>query len=77
MKTLQNLVSGEDDELRSAYENFHKMVEEEQRIVGVATLVEIGEVRREHKHSMKKSELVHAQLESMDSSCTMIFDSVF
>ena len=38
MKAFRNLVSGEDDELTTAYAHFHKMVEQEQGVVRNATL---------------------------------------
>jgi hypothetical protein len=57
-------VSGEDDELASAYNNFHQMVEREQRLIGTLTLVEVGEANR----SLKQSERVYKQLGSTFST---------
>lgn len=57
-------MSGEDDELASAYNTFHQMVEREQRLIGTLTLVEVGEANR----SLKQSERVYKQLGSMLSS---------
>lgn len=46
MKAFRNLVSGEDDELTTAYAHFHKMVEQEQRVVGNATLAVVEQVEK-------------------------------
>lgn len=46
VKAFRNLVSGEDDELTAAYAHFHKMVEQEQAVVGNATLAVVEQVER-------------------------------
>ncbi len=45
MKAFRNL-AGEDDELSIAYAHFHKMVEQEQRVVGNATLAVVEQVEK-------------------------------
>jgi hypothetical protein len=47
VKALRNLVSGEDDELTTAYTHFHKMVEQEQGAVRNATLAAVEQLKRE------------------------------
>ncbi len=47
MKAFRNLVSGEDDELTTAYAHFHKMVEQEQGAVSNATLAAAEQLRKE------------------------------
>lgn len=47
MKAFRNLVSGEDDELTTAYAHFHKMVEQEQGAVRNATLAAVEQLRKE------------------------------
>ncbi len=47
MKAFRNLVSGEDDELSTAYAHFHKMIEQEQGAVKNATLAGIGQLQKE------------------------------
>ena len=44
VKAFRNLVSGEDDELTTAYAHFHKMVEQEQGVVRNATLAVVEQV---------------------------------
>ncbi|KAJ5154427.1 uncharacterized protein N7500_009866 [Penicillium coprophilum] len=61
-KALRNLMSGEDDELASAYETFHQMVDREQRLIGTLSLVEMGEANR----SLKQSEQVYKKLENRE-----------
>lgn len=51
-------MSGEDDDLASAYNDFHKKVEREQNMIGILTYVEVGEANR----SLKQSERVYKQL---------------
>jgi len=64
VKALRNLVSGEDVELASAYNDFHKMVEREQSMIAMLTLVEGVEANR----SLKQSERVYKQLGSTFST---------
>ncbi|MCJ1307667.1 hypothetical protein MMC25_001315 [Agyrium rufum] len=45
VKTFRTLISGEDDDLKTAYETFHKMVEREQGIVRNATLASVEQMR--------------------------------
>lgn len=45
MKAFRSLVSGEDAELKSAYERFHKMVEREQGIVRNAILAGVEQLK--------------------------------
>jgi hypothetical protein len=77
VKALRNLVSGEDAELASAYNDFHKLVEREQSLIGILTLAEGVEANR----SLKQSERLYKQLGSTfstwvprDSSFLFILD---
>ncbi|KAH6618287.1 hypothetical protein B0J18DRAFT_275640 [Chaetomium sp. MPI-SDFR-AT-0129] len=45
VKAFRNLVSGEDAELKSAYERFHKTVEREQAVVRYAILSDVQELK--------------------------------
>ena len=45
MKAFRNLVSGEDDELTTAYSHFHKMVEQEQGAIRNATLAAVEQLK--------------------------------
>ena len=47
VKAFRNLVSGEDDDLSTAYAHFHKMVEQEQGAVRNATLAAVGQLQKE------------------------------
>lgn len=47
VKAFRNLVSGEDDELTSAYAHFHKMVEQEQGAIRNATLAAVEQLKKE------------------------------
>ena len=47
MKAFRNLVSGEDDELSTAYADFYKMVEQEQGAVRNVTLASVEQSRKE------------------------------
>lgn len=67
VKALRNLVSGEDAELASAYNDFHKMVEREQSLIGILTLAEGVEANR----SLKQSEQLYKQLGSTFSTCVL------
>lgn len=55
-KALRNLISGEDDELKSAYARFHKAVEKEKGIIQNATLAVVTQHRKEY--SQKNRTLV-------------------
>jgi len=46
VKAFRILVSGEDDELTTAYAHFHKMVEQEQGAVSNATLAAAEKVKK-------------------------------
>lgn len=65
VKALRTLVSGEDDELASAYDQFEKMVKQEESVVGIATLVETNEIRNEQKTIFQRAEHVFQYVESM------------
>lgn len=45
VKAFRNLVSGEDAELKSAYERFHKTVEREQAVVRYAILSDVQDLK--------------------------------
>ena len=46
VKAFRSLVSGEDDELTTAYAHFHKMVEQEQGVTRNATLVAAEQLKK-------------------------------
>lgn len=46
MKAFRSLVSGGDDEITTAYAHFHKMVEQEQGVVGNANLAVVEQVEK-------------------------------
>ena len=47
VKAFRNLVSGEDDELATAYSHFHKMVEQEQGAIRNASLAAVEQLKQE------------------------------
>jgi len=63
VKAFRTLVSGEDAELKSAYERFHKTVEQEQDIVIKAILTGVEELKRENSavHANIRTSLVLAE----------------
>ena len=73
VKAFRNLVSGEDDELRTAYAHFHKMVEQEQGVIRNATLAALEQLRKEtdqkNKILVASTERVNRHLESMIALC--------
>ncbi|KAI9040298.1 uncharacterized protein KD926_008388 [Aspergillus affinis] len=60
MKAFRNLVSGEDDELTNAYSHFHKMVDQEGRMLANVTLMSVQQLKEElgqqHKTEMEHLE---------------------
>lgn len=60
MKAFRNLISGEDDELTTAYSHFHKMVDQEGRMLANVTLISVQqlteELGRQHKAVMEHLE---------------------
>ena len=55
MKAFRNLVSGNDEDLSDAYKNFHKMVDQEQRVVEYLTLAAV-------EQQEKKTSAMHADV---------------
>ena len=48
VKAFRNLLSGEDDELSTAYAQFHKMVEQENGAIRNATLTAVEQLKKEN-----------------------------
>ena len=65
VKAFRNLVSGEDDELSTAYAHFHKMVEQEQGAVRNATLSTVGQIQAVTGRTDLNTKILMARIESM------------
>jgi hypothetical protein len=86
VKAFRSLVSGEDADLKAAYDHFHKMVEREEGVVRNAVLVVVTEIKsdtrviqadvREGLVRMERLQLdaktMHAGLEGSDDSLQSI-----
>lgn len=68
MKAFRNLVSGEDDELTNAYAHFHKMVEQEQSVVGNATLAVVEQVGKKTSAMNADIRVVSATTKRIDGN---------
>lgn len=47
MKAFRNLISGEDEELATAYKTFHKMIDQERAAIGKATLLSVQQINND------------------------------
>ncbi len=82
MKAFKNLLHGEDDELSSAYDDFHRKVKLEADATLRSTLAYVGKIDatterldRETKTSVANSGHVHEQLERKTISSNPYFSA--
>lgn len=89
VKALRSLVSGEDADLKAAYDRFHKMVEREEGVVRNTTLVGVTDVKSgmhsaqedlkavlaqgQHTHAYLASKHVNNSLTHKDDAVRLIF----
>lgn len=64
MKAFRNLISGEDDELTSAYSHFQQMVEQEQRMISNATLAGVMNIKKGTEQLLNSEERMYTLLEN-------------
>jgi hypothetical protein len=77
VKAVQNLVTGEDDELSAAYAHFHKMVDQETGAVRNATLAGVEQLKKDGTatHADVKLGLVIANRNEQNTETIMITTS--
>jgi len=69
VKAFRNLISGEDDELSTAYAHFHKMVEQEHGAVRNATLAAVRQLQKESTamHAIVRENLAMTERTGLDT----------